>query len=184
MPLYLDRVPSSDLLKREKVLYGKSSARYRQSEIASIDIAIVNNMPDGALQATERQFLKLLDSAAGGLSVNVTFYSLPDVPRSDRAWRHINSFYAKIEDLWDRRLDGLIVTGAEPKTARLSDEPYWASLTGLLEWADQNTYSSIWSCLAAHAAVLHMDGIQRCRLIDKRSGLFQCDRASDHPLTA
>jgi len=40
------------------------------------------------------------------------------------------------------------------------------------------------SCLAAHAGILHFDGITRRPLGDKRFGVFECMRVSDHPLTA
>ena len=184
MPVYTNLPSGRDPSRNERVLFGKSSTFIGESDSTSIDIGMVNNMPDGALQSTERQFLTLLDAAAAGLTVNVTFYSLPDVPRSDRARRHIDSFYARIDDLWDRPHDGLIVTGAEPRTAQLMDEPYWTALTEVFEWADRNTYSLICSCLAAHAAVLHMDAIGRRRLDDKRFGVFQCRHTSNHPLIA
>jgi|SRR5579871_798231 len=184
MPVYLEQVLSSDLLKNERVRYAPPSSEVREFEGPSLDIGIINNMPDGAMKSTERQFLRLLDSAADSLIVNVTFYALAEVPRSERAGRHIQSFYAGVDSLWDRHLDGLIVTGAEPRTPALNEELYWNSLTGLLEWADHNTYSSIWSCLAAHAAVLHLDGIRRRRLPDKRFGLFQCLPVAGHAMTA
>ena len=184
MPVYLEQVPSSDLLKNERVRYGPALTEVREFNGPSLDIAIINNMPDGAMKSTERQFLQLLDSAADTLIVNVTFYALAEVPRSERAGRHIQSFYAPIDELWNRRLDGLIVSGAEPQTPDLNEEPYWNSLTGLLEWAGHNAHSSIWSCLAAHAAVLHLDGIRRRRLADKRFGLFQCLPIADHAMTA
>jgi homoserine O-succinyltransferase len=57
-------------------------------------------------------------------------------------------------------------------------------LTQLLQWAERHTFSTICSCLAAHAAVLHIDGIQRRRLDVKRFGVFDCERVHDHPLTA
>ena len=60
--------------------------------------------------------------------------------------------------------DALIVTGTEPVAPLLSDEPYWERLRELLQWAQANTTSSIWSCLAAHAAVELLDGIRRRRL--------------------
>jgi homoserine O-succinyltransferase len=98
--------------------------------------------------------------------------------------RELAQGYLDISDLWDTPLDGLIVTGAEPRTEDLRDEPYWHSLTRLVEWADENIVSSIWSCLAAHAALLHMDGIERRRLSEKRFGIFECNRETDHFLTA
>ncbi len=110
--------------------------------------------------------------------------ALPDVPRSDSGRRRVSSVYSGIGDLWDSRLDGLIVTGTEPRAPNLEDEPYWGSLTTVLDWAERNTHSTVWSCLAAHAAVLHLDGIGRRMLSDKRFGIFECARVSDHELTA
>jgi len=149
-----------------------------------IHIGLVNNMPDKALKATERQFLTLLDAAANGLTVQLSLYALPAVPRTESGRRHLSSHYSGIENLWDRHLDGLIVTGAEPQAPNLADEPYWESLTKVIEWAEHNTHSTVWSCLAAHAAVLHVDGIGRRPLGEKRFGVFECARASDHQLTA
>jgi homoserine O-succinyltransferase len=157
---------------------------FRESDANCIHIGLVNNMPDAALEATEAQFLALLDAAAGGMVVRLTVYALPDVPRTDVGRRHVESFYAGIGDLWDSHVDGLIVTGTEPRASNLMDEPYWGSLTSLLEWAEDNTHSTVWSCLAAHAALLHMDGIGRRPLGDKRFGIFECARVTDHPLTA
>ena len=141
-------------------------------------------MPDGALEATERQFLSLLNSASDGMSIRLSLYSLPDVPRNEMGERHVRRFYSSTESLRDRQLDGLIVTGREPLTSNLADEPYWESFTGILEWASENTRSTIWSCLAAHAATLHMDGIHRIKSSHKHCGVFDCTRLSDHPLTA
>ncbi len=148
-----------------------------------VDIALVNNMPDAALDATERQFRALLSAAGAELDVRLTLYALPEVPRTEFGRRQVGK-YAPMDDLWGRRYDGLIVTGTEPQAADLKDEPYWESLTRLLEWAEGSTYSTILSCLAAHAGILHLDGIVRQPLGDKRFGVFECVRVCDHPLTA
>ena len=156
----------------------------RESESNSLRIGLVNNMPDPALQATERQFVALLGAAADGLVVRITPYALPEIPRTDWGHDYVTRFYAPIEDLWDSGVDALIVTGTEPRSPNLRDEPYWASLTRLLEWAEHNTHSAVWSCLATHAALLHLDGIDRRPLGEKRFGVFECERVGDHPLTA
>ncbi len=156
----------------------------RESESNGLRIGLVNNMPDPALQATERQFVALLGAAADGLVVRLTPYALPEIPRTDWGHDYVTRFYAPIEDLWDSGLDGLIVTGTEPRSQNLRDEPYWAGLTSLLEWAEHNTHSAVWSCLATHAALLHLDGIDRRPLGEKRFGVFECERVGEHPLTA
>jgi len=158
-------------------------ARSGESRPDALDIALINNMPDAALDATERQFRALLMAAGGSLDVRLTLYTLPEVPRSDFGRRQVQR-YSSIDDLWEREHDGLIVTGTEPRSADLTDEPYWDSLTAVLEWAEQQTHSTILSCLAAHAGILHIDGIVRRPLDGKRFGVFECVRVADHPLTA
>lgn len=149
-----------------------------------LTIGLVNNMSDGALDATERQFVSLLESASDDLSIRLLLYSLPGINRSEAAARHVEKHYQSTVQLADTPLDGLIVTGREPLTANLADEPYWDSFTRVLDWARTHTSSSIWSCLAAHAAVLSMDGIRRVRSDRKNSGIYDCERVLDHPLVA
>lgn len=149
-----------------------------------ITVGLINNMPDEALKATERQYTSLLGSASGGMQVHLSFYTLPGVPRNDASSRHIAAHYSSIDDLWEGELDGLIVTGREPLAAKLIDEPYWQSFTETLVWAQENAHSTVWSCLAAHAAVLYMDGISRAKRNDKLFGVFGCTRMLDHPLIA
>jgi homoserine O-succinyltransferase len=150
----------------------------------SVTVGLINNMGDAALEATERQFFTLLSAAAGGMSVRLSLYALPNVPRNDLGRDRIQRFYALPQDLWSSQLDGLIITGREPRTPNLKDEPYWNSLIEVLEWAEENTSSTIWSCLAGHAALLHMDGINRRRSNEKRCGVFNCVQSAHHPLLA
>jgi homoserine O-succinyltransferase len=185
MPVYLDGNSSShELLAHTMRLCGKAPAALPNSAGRRIHIGLINNMPDAALEATERQFLTLLDSASGGVPVRLSLYALPDVPRDDAGRRHIGRFYSGIESLWNDQLDGLIVTGRAPRTPNLMDEPYWGSLTRVLEWAKDNTHSTIWSCLAAHAALLHLEGIARRTGNEKRCGVLECVQLSDHQLMA
>jgi homoserine O-succinyltransferase/O-acetyltransferase len=150
----------------------------------SLKIGLINNMADEALKATERQYISLFDSASERTQVRLSFYTLPGTPRNDASSRHIAANYSSIDDLWDGQLDGLIVTGREPLAADLSHEPYWESFLRTLEWAEENAHSTVWSCLAAHAAVFAADGIGRVKRKDKLFGIFECERAADHPLTA
>jgi homoserine O-succinyltransferase/O-acetyltransferase len=153
------------------------------SDAACVRIAFVNNMPDAALEDTEMQFFGLLESASQEIPVRLSLYSLTGVPRGERGRQHLNEFYYSSEDLLNRRFDALIMTGTEPKQPELRNEPYWASLTSVLDWAESTTASTILSCLAAHAGVLHSDGIKRNPLNDKQFGVFDFAKTSTHPLT-
>ncbi len=144
----------------------------------TLAIGFVNNMPDAALRTTERQFRELLSAASETIPISLRFFSLPELPRSEAGRQHINQYYEDVGELWTSQLDGLIVTGTEPRAPELRDEPYWNSLASLVEWAENHTISTVWSCLAAHAAVLEMDGIGRRLLPQKLSGVFDSARRS------
>lgn len=146
-------------------------------------IGLVNNMPDTALEATEAQFARLLSNAADSFDVRLRLSFLPEVPRGDVGRAHLDSgTYWPIDALLGEPLDALIVTGMEPVAPLLSEEPYWQRMRQLLQWAQINTTSSIWSCLAAHAAVELLDGIRRRRLASKCCGVFAHTIAPNQPL--
>jgi homoserine O-succinyltransferase len=140
-------------------------------------------MPDTALEATEAQFARLLSNAADAFHVQLRLSFLPEVPRGDLGRAHLDSgTYWPIDALLGEPLDALIVTGMEPIAPLLSDEPYWQRMGKLLQWAETNTTSSIWSCLAAHAAVELLDGVRRQRLGSKCCGVFAHTAAPNQPL--
>jgi homoserine O-succinyltransferase/O-acetyltransferase len=145
-------------------------------------IGLVNNMPDAALRTTELQIRDLLARAAGELPVSLRIFSLPELPRSEAGRLHVGQYHEPVAALWTSQVDALIVTGTEPKAVTLEDEPYWRTLTRLVDWAEDHTISTIWSCLAAHGAAHYLDGIERQPLNGKLFGVFECDRATDHPL--
>ena len=152
-------------------------------EASAVRIALINNMPDAALEDTEVQFFELLDAAASDTPVSLKLYSLPNLPRSDAGQQHLSNFYFGVQDLLNSRFDGVLMTGTEPRQPDLRDEPYWPALTDVLDWAEHSTASTVLSCLAAHAGVLHSDGIARHRLCDKQFGVFEFKNISDHALT-
>jgi homoserine O-succinyltransferase len=133
-----------------------------------IVVGIVNNMPGEARRKTEQQFQALLGVAAREQPVELRFLSLDDLPA---------------DQLETAAPDGLIVTGMPPQAASLVNEPYWHKLTGLFDFALDHAVPTVCSCLAAHAAVLYLDGIERRRLPQKLSGLVECIRVdSGHPI--
>lgn len=147
-----------------------------------IEIGLLNLMPDAALESTERQFLTLLNAAADDCWIRVSCFSMPEVPRTERGKNYLSQHYLDARGLRDTDLDALIVTGTEPKAANLMDEPYWAALTNVIDWAEQHTTSTIWSCLAAHAVVLYLDDIERQPVGEKCSGVFDFNMVGGHSI--
>jgi homoserine O-succinyltransferase/O-acetyltransferase len=167
MPLFLDN--------------GRSASELNAANC--VTVGLINNMPDAAFEATERQFAELLREAAPARVVLLKLFAIPRVPRGEDLRQALAGKYRDIAELWDTPLDGLIVTGTEPRARNLKDEPYWDTLSAVVDWARDHTASTIWSCLAAHAAVLHTDGIERQALTEKQFGVFDCRLAANHPMT-
>ncbi|GAB6844421.1 homoserine O-succinyltransferase [Methylorubrum rhodinum] len=174
--------------------HGSSAAAYGEASLAEtvppprseaanpaprLRIGLLNNMPDTALVQTERQFRRLI-----GTEVDLSFFSLASVPRGPLARAHLDRFYAPHTALAAAGLDALVITGSEPKAARLDEEPYYADFTEVVDWAAQGTVSTLFSCLAAHAAVLHLDRIERRPMATKYSGVYACAASGVHPLLA
>jgi homoserine O-succinyltransferase/O-acetyltransferase len=181
MPLIVEggRIPPRWALEGNS----RSLASSKSGQTEHLNVALINNMPDAALEDTELQFFDLLDDASGDLPIYLKLYSLTGIPRTERGQRHLNSFYYSLDELWQNQFDGVIITGTEPRQPNLRDEPYWRVLADVFDWAERNTVSTVLSCLAAHASVLHSDGISRHPLSDKQFGVFDFAKSVDHELT-
>lgn len=174
-------LPSFERYRREggDVL---SSKRAQAQDIRELHIGLMNNMPDAALEATERQFLRLI----GGCNRIAQFYVYPfsptEVSRGPQAQAHIDQYYFDFAQLKKEGLDALIVSGANPICAELSDEEFWEPMCDTLDWAAEHVASTLCACLATHAAFLHFHGIKRRPLAEKRWGVFSHRVVKEHPL--
>jgi homoserine O-succinyltransferase/O-acetyltransferase len=173
------RPPEITSLRERRKRRGSFADRGRR-----LEIGLVNNMPDSAVAATERQFARLVEEASGELDVRLNLFDMETLPRASEARREMSRQYRAARTLTAQAQDALIVTGAEPKASDLRREPYWRELAFVLDWAEGNAISAVFSCLAAHASVLHHDGIVRRPLATKCSGVFKVQRVANHELLA
>jgi homoserine O-succinyltransferase/O-acetyltransferase len=146
--------------------------------------ALVNNMPDAAFCATERQFVGLLAAGSGSETVALTRYAMAGGPRGERIQARIAAEYRPLEDIFSDPPDLLVVTGSNPIESRIEDEPYWADLHGLLKWSSENVQAMVLSCLSAHAALAVFDNVERTTLPVKCTGVFAQEADRTHPLVA
>lgn len=157
--------------------------RAEHQDIRELHIGFLNMMPDAALQATERQFIRLVGSCNRIAQFFVYPFSLPGLPRSQEALDYIDRYYSDFETLREEGLDALIITGANVANPALEEEPFWEPLIEVVDWAQQNVASVLCSCLATHALLKHLHGINRQPLPAKRWGVYSHRvSAPDHPL--
>ena len=183
MPVFIDsKAPDHPLTRGEAGNRSRPLSDRARAMPNCMNVGLINNMPDSALISTERQLFDLLNASAGRMLVRLRLYTLPMIPRNDWGRQYMCRHYFELDDLWGRDLDGIIVTGTEPRASHLAEEPYWGVLGKVIDWAKDHTISSVWSCLAVHGAVLYLDGIDRRQLGNKCIGIFKHTRALDHPL--
>ncbi len=146
--------------------------------------ALVNNMPDGALDTTERQYLDLLSAGSQSEIIEIRRYTMAGVPRGEKTAARIAEQYSPLETLYADPPDLLIVTGSNPIERHIQDEAYWSDLVELISWGREHVRSMLLSCLAAHAAATVFDDIERVSLPSKHTGVFPQRVKPDHPLNA
>lgn len=157
--------------------------RAAHQDIRELHIGFLNMMPDAALLATERQFIRLVGSCNRIAQFFVHPFSLPALNRSAETQAYINQYYSRFEDLREQGLDALIITGANVANPMLEREAFWEPLVEVVEWAEHNVASTLCSCLATHALLKHFHGIDRQLMPEKRWGVYShrvCQ--SRHPL--
>lgn len=152
------------------------------SDRHDVSIGLLNLMPDAALRATDRQFIRLLSAAAETWDVWVYPFTVAAAQRGDEARRHIDDHYQELGEVMKGGLDALIVTGANPAQDLLEREAFWEGLGDVLDWAQDATKSVLCSCLATHAVLEKYRGLKRTRLQDKRWGVYQHRILTSHHL--
>jgi homoserine O-succinyltransferase len=183
MPLVShNALPTFDRLRAEGQLV-LETGRAMHQHIRELHIGLLNMMPDAALEPTERQFFRLVGESNPIAQFYMHPFTLPELPRGDRARQHIDRYYDTFETLQQEGLDALIITGATPTHPDLADEPFWEPLRDVVAWADENVTSTLCSCLATHAVLESVYSQKRQPLGFKRWGVFP-HRVVDgsHPL--
>ena len=159
--------------------------RARHQDIRELHIGLLNMMPDAALEATERQFFRLLGACNQIVQFYVHPFTIEGLPRGEKARAHIARYYESFQNIQRDGLDGLIISGANVTLPRLQQEPFWKPLSEVIDWARQHVTSVLCSCLATHALIQNCYGIERTRLPAKRWGVYShrvIERT--HPLVA
>jgi homoserine O-succinyltransferase len=160
-----------------------SLERAVHQDIRELHIGFLNMMPDTALQATERQFIRLVGSCNRIAQFFVYPFTLPGLPRQPEALQYVARYYSQFEQLQANGLDALVITGANVANPRLDREPFWDPLMEVVDWARSNVTSTLCSCLATHAVLKRFYGIERQLLPAKRWGVYSHRVAvPGHPL--
>ncbi len=176
-------LPTYDRLVQEG-RYILSPDRALHQDIRELHIGFFNMMPDAALEATERQWFRLIGESNRIAQIHIHPFNLPVVPRGEKAQAYIDKFYDDFEQLKQNGLDALIITGANEETnPHVSDLENWSTLKDALQWAYDNVTSTICACIACHALMTYQYNQPPHWRKEKRLGIFSHNVLNkEHPL--
>ena len=183
MPLVASSdLPAFESLRRDGETVVPRDVALKQ-DIRELHIGLLNMMPDSAIAATERQFFRLIGQSNQIAQFYLHPFSFKELGRGHEAEAHVAKYYESFDAIREQGLDALIITGAKPPRADLSDEPFWKPLIKVIDWAYDHVTSTLCSCLASHAVLQFRYGQKRRPLGFKRWGVYS-HRVVDrrHPL--
>ncbi|MEM8994685.1 MAG: homoserine O-succinyltransferase [Acidobacteriota bacterium] len=175
-------LPAFDRLRGEGYDVLRPEEALRQ-DIRELHVGLLNLMPDAALRATERQFLRLLGACNRIVQIRVHLITVDEPSRGAEARGYLGRYYERFDEIRRVGLDALVVSGANPARERLEDEDFWEPMLEILDWAEEHVHSVLCSCLSTHAVLQRSYGVERQPRPSKRWGVYS-HRVVDagHPL--
>ncbi|KKB37140.1 homoserine O-acetyltransferase MetA [Bacillus thermotolerans] len=169
MPINIPKeLPAREVLENENI-FVMDVDRARSQDIRPLNILILNLMPEK--EKTEAQLLRLLGNTP--LQVNISFLHTATHESRNVSKSHLEQFYTTFEQVRDKRIDGMIITGAPVERMDFEGVNYWDELKEIMDWAKANVTSMLHICWGAQAALYHYFGIGKFELPKKCSGIYR-----------
>ena len=185
MPLiaYFNLPTFKHLKKEGNIVLSKNRATHQH--IRELHIGLLNMMPDKALEATERQFFRLIGHSNQIAQFYIHLFTLPSIVRSGNVKKHVEKYYKNFATIQKQGLDAIIITGANITDRDLKKASFYQDLKQVFNWAYNNVTSILCSCIATHA-VLDFHYQQKRRLMKNKCWGVFANKVSDfkHPLTS
>ncbi len=161
-------LPAKRVLEDENIFI-MDETRALEQDIRPLQIAILNLMPNK--EDTEVQLLRSLSNTP--LQVDITFLTTGTYVGKNTPTSHLDQFYLTCKDVYNRKFDGLIITGAPVELMEFEEVTYWDELTEIMEWSKANVTSTLHLCWGAQAGLFYHYGIQKKKLDKKMFGIFE-----------
>ncbi len=169
MPIRIQSdLPAFGILENENI-FVMDEFRAMHQDIRPLQVLILNNMP--IKQDTELQLLRALSNTP--LQVDVTFMNVKSHVSVNTPMSHLNKFYTNLDEIRNRKFDGMIVTGAPVEDISFEQVDYWQETCDIFDWADTHVTSTLHICWAAQAGYYHYYGINKKSLPQKLFGIYE-----------
>ncbi|MFC3419430.1 homoserine O-succinyltransferase [Salinicoccus hispanicus] len=171
MPIkIIEGLPVTERLHKENVYTIEAKRAYTQ-DIRPLRIIILNLMPKK--EETELHLLRLLGNSP--LQVDIDFMYMSTHHSRNTPTSHLQKYYHTLEEVRNRRYDGMIVTGAPVETLDFEQVNYIEELREIVDWSETHVFSRFFICWGAQFALNHYFGIQKSLLPSKLFGIFDYD---------
>jgi len=169
MPIRTQRdLPAKEILENENI-FVMDEFRAMHQDIRPLQVLILNNMP--IKQDTELQLLRALSNTP--LQVDVTFMNVKSHVSVNTSASHLNKFYTTLDEIYDKKFDGMIVTGAPVEDISFEEVDYWQEICSIFDWAQEHVTSTLHICWAAQAGFYYYYGINKKQLPRKLFGIYE-----------
>lgn len=169
MPIRIpDTLPATGVLESENI-FVMTEHRAMHQDIRPLRVLILNLMPTKI--ATETQILRKLSNTP--LQVEVDLLQTVTHQSKNVPPAHLESFYVGLDDIRDKRYDGMIITGAPVEKMAFEDVDYWPELCEIMDWAKTNVFSTFYICWGAQAGIYYHYGVPKYLLKEKMTGIFE-----------
>lgn len=169
MPIRIpDTLPATGVLESENI-FVMTEHRAMHQDIRPLHVLILNLMP--LKVETETQICRKLSNTP--LQIEVDLLRTTTHPASHAPKGHMESFYVSLDDVRNKRYDGMIVTGAPVEKLPFEDVDYWPELCDIFEWAKTNVFSTLYICWGAQAGIYYHYDVPKYLLPQKLTGIFE-----------
>ena len=172
MPIKIQSdLPACKILEEENI-FVMTENRALTQDIRPLKIAIVNLMP--TKEVTETQLLRLLGNTP--LQIEISLVRMENHKSKNTGKDYLDKFYIPSSELFTRKFDGMIITGAPVEQLEFECVDYWNELCKIMDYAKENVYSTLYVCWGSFAGLYHHYKVQKHPLERKMSGIFMNER--------
>ncbi len=172
MPIKIQSdLPACKILEEENI-FVMTENRALTQDIRPLKIAIVNLMP--TKEVTETQLLRLLGNTP--LQIEISLVRMENHQSKNTVKDYLDKFYIPSSELFSRKFDGMIITGAPVEQLEFESVDYWDELCKIMDYAKENVYSTLYVCWGSFAGLYHHYKVPKYPLERKMSGIFMNER--------
>ena len=168
MPIKINSdLPACAILEKENI-FVMTENRAATQDIRPLKIAIVNLMP--TKEVTETQLLRLLGNTP--LQIEISLVRMENHISKNTDETYLDKFYIPSNELYGKKFDGMLITGAPVEQLAFESVDYWKELCDIMDYAKENVYSTLYLCWGSFAGLYHHYGVKKHQLKNKMSGIF------------